>query len=155
MNRNLFLWMEIFVCTTDLYNTTADRWSCRLPNRNVCNASASSGGRTFCIQISREWSYSLPIYSYHSKGNLIALQLCRWQFSYSETLHQTFCPLLSKLSERRQILNLGIWSPFLQRAQCSHCNRCTSYGKSVRLSVCLSVCRSVHHTPVLCQNDGT
>ena len=40
---------------------------------------------------------------------------------------------------------------FLQRAQCSHCKRCISYGNSVRLSVCPSVC----HTPVLCQNDGT
>ena len=31
---------------------------------------------------------------------------------------------------------------FLQRAQCSHCKRCISYGNSVRLSVCLSVCPS-------------
>ena len=28
---------------------------------------------------------------------LIALQLCRWEFLYSETLQQTFRPLLSKL----------------------------------------------------------
>ena len=34
---------------------------------------------------------------------LIALQLCRWQFLYNETLQQTFRPLLSKLSNRRQI----------------------------------------------------
>jgi len=34
---------------------------------------------------------------------LIALQLCRWQFLYNETLQQTFRPLLSKLSERRQV----------------------------------------------------
>jgi len=34
---------------------------------------------------------------------LIALQLCRWQFLYNETLQQTFRPLLSKLSKRRQI----------------------------------------------------
>jgi len=35
-NRNFFLWIEIFISTTDLYNrpTTADRWSCHLPNRN-------------------------------------------------------------------------------------------------------------------------
>jgi len=33
---------------------------------------------------------------------LIALQLCRWQFLYNETLQQTFRPLLSKLSERGQ-----------------------------------------------------
>jgi len=35
-NRNLFLWIEIFICTTDFYNTTADRWSWHLPNRNAC-----------------------------------------------------------------------------------------------------------------------
>ena len=39
---------------------------------------------------------------------------------------------------------------FLQRAQL-HCKRCISYGNSVRLSVCPSICL----TPVLCQNDGT
>jgi len=33
-NRNLFLWIKIFISTTDLYNTTANRWSCHLPNRN-------------------------------------------------------------------------------------------------------------------------
>ena len=32
---------------------------------------------------------------------------------------------------------------FLQRAQCSHCKRCTSYSNSVCLSVRLSVCLSV------------
>jgi len=34
-NRNLLLWIEIFICTADLYNATANRWSCHLPNRNV------------------------------------------------------------------------------------------------------------------------
>jgi len=34
---------------------------------------------------------------------LIALQLCRWEFLYNETLQQTFRPLLSKLSKIRQI----------------------------------------------------
>jgi len=34
---------------------------------------------------------------------LIALQLCRWQFLYNETLQQTSRPLLSKVYERRQI----------------------------------------------------
>ena len=32
-----------------------------------------------------------------------ALQLCRWQFLYNKTLQQTYHPLLSKLSKRRQI----------------------------------------------------
>jgi len=31
-NRNLFLWIEIVISTTDLYSTTAGRWSCHLPN---------------------------------------------------------------------------------------------------------------------------
>ena len=34
---------------------------------------------------------------------LIALQHCRLEFLYNETLQQTFRPLLSKLSEKRQI----------------------------------------------------
>ena len=34
---------------------------------------------------------------------LNALQLCRRQFLYNETLQQTFRPLLSKSSQRRQI----------------------------------------------------
>ena len=34
---------------------------------------------------------------------LIAIQHCSWQFLYNETLQQTFRPLLSKLSKRRQI----------------------------------------------------
>jgi len=36
---------------------------------------------------------------------------------------------------------------FYSAPLCSHCKRCTSYGNSV--------CPSVCHTPVLCQNDGT
>jgi len=35
-NRNLFLWIKICISTTDFNNITADRWSCHLPNRNVC-----------------------------------------------------------------------------------------------------------------------
>jgi len=99
---NLFLWIEIFISITDLYNTTADRWSCCLPNRNK-HSRASNGGRSLCIQISRERSYPLPIYWYHSKGNWLRYNICRWQFLYNETLQQTFCPLLPKLSQRRQI----------------------------------------------------
>jgi len=40
-------------------------------------------------------------------------------------------------------LGIGPHSSFLQRAQCSHCKRCTSYSNSVRPSVCPSVCLSV------------
>ena len=79
---------------------TQCRHGCRTMRRSVCNAGASNGSRCLCVQISRERSYPLPIYWYHTKGNLIALQLCRWQFSYNETFQQTFRPLLSKLSKR-------------------------------------------------------
>ena len=50
-----------------------------------------------------------------------------------------------------QVTPCSRWSPadfvvpeilvFLQRAQCSHCKRCISYGNSVCPSVCLSVTR--------------
>jgi len=33
-NRNFFIRIEIFISITDLYNTTVDRWSGHLPNRN-------------------------------------------------------------------------------------------------------------------------
>jgi len=40
-NRNLFLWIEIFISITDLYNTTVDRWSCHLPNSNKIRTGSS------------------------------------------------------------------------------------------------------------------
>ena len=75
-NRNLFLWIEIVISTTDLCCTTAGRWSCHLPNRNK---------KRTCFQ----WG-SVPLRS-DIKGTelppaniliplerqLIALQLCR------------------------------------------------------------------------------
>jgi len=78
-NRNLFLWIEIFICTTDLYNATADRWSCHLPNRNVCNASASNGGRTvghFAFRYQGNGATPANILIPIDR-QLIALQLCR------------------------------------------------------------------------------
>ena len=45
------------------------RHGCRAMRWSVCNAGASNLGRSLCIQTSREWSYPLPIYWYHSKGN--------------------------------------------------------------------------------------
>jgi len=74
------------------------RHGCRAMRRNVCNAVASNVGRSLCVQISREGSYHLPIYWYH------AIELSRSKFLYNETLQQTFRPLLSKLSKRRQII---------------------------------------------------
>jgi len=45
------------------------RHGCRAMRRSVCNAGASNAGWSLCIQISRERSYTLPTYWYHSKGN--------------------------------------------------------------------------------------
>jgi len=42
---------------------------CRAMMRNVCYARAANGSRSLCVQISREPTYPLPIYWYHSKGN--------------------------------------------------------------------------------------
>jgi len=69
--------------------------------RSVCNAGASNGGRSLCVQISRE----LPPANILTRleRQLIALQLCLWQCLYNETLQQTFRRVLSKLSKRRQI----------------------------------------------------
>ena len=50
----------------------SDAMTSRLPRyeaKYVCNAGASNAGRSLCVQISRELSYPLPIYWYHSKGN--------------------------------------------------------------------------------------
>jgi len=45
------------------------RHGCRAMRRSVCNTGASNGGWSLCVQISKEQSYPLPIYWYHSKGN--------------------------------------------------------------------------------------
>ena len=45
------------------------RHGCRAMRRSVRNAGASNAGRSLCVQISREQSYPVPIYWYHSKGN--------------------------------------------------------------------------------------
>jgi len=45
------------------------RHGCHAMRRSVCNAGASMKVGPLCVQISREWSYPLPIYWYHSEGN--------------------------------------------------------------------------------------
>ena len=91
----------------------SDAMMSRLPrNEAKCvQRNCLNGGRSLCVQISRERSYPLPIglYWYHSKGNWL-----RYNFAadslYNETLQQTSRPLLSKLVWKAP--NLGIWSPF-------------------------------------------
>ena len=78
------------------------RHGCHAMRRSVCNAGASNGGRSLCVQISREWSYPLPIYWYHSKGNWLHYNFTADSF-YIMKLFRRLRPLLSKLSKRRQI----------------------------------------------------
>jgi len=68
----------------------------------VCNSGASSGGRSLCIQMSREQSYPRQYIDTTRKAIDCATTL-PLTFLYNETLQQTFRPVLSKLSKRRQI----------------------------------------------------
>jgi len=79
-NRNLFLWIKIFICTADLYNATADRWSCHLPNRNVCATQVLPMGVKRSVALHSDIkgmelppaNVLIPL-----EKQLIALQLCR------------------------------------------------------------------------------
>jgi len=79
-NRNLFLWIEIFICTTDLYNATADRWSCHLPNRNVYATQVlpMGVGRSVPLRSNIKGTELPPAkILIPLERQLIALQLCR------------------------------------------------------------------------------
>ena len=56
------------------------RHGCRAMRWSVCNAGASNAGRSLGVQISRERSYPLPIYWYHSKGNWLRYNLAADRF---------------------------------------------------------------------------
>jgi len=67
------------------------------------NSLPSGGGRSLGAKISGERHRLPATVLIPRERQFIALQLCRWQFLYNETLQQTFRSLLSKLSKRRQI----------------------------------------------------
>jgi len=80
-NHTLFLWIEIFICTTDLYSATADRWSCHLPNRNVCATQVlpmGVGRSALCVQISRDGAPANILIPFERQ--LIALQFAADSF---------------------------------------------------------------------------
>jgi len=68
----------------------------------------------------------------------------KWYITYQITL---FSMTLRDLQGHSPIASLFICSFYSARILRAHCKRCISYGNSV--------CPSVRHTPVLCQNDGT
>jgi len=56
------------------------RHGCCAIRQSVCNAGASNAGRSLCVQTSRELSYPLPIYWYHSKGNWLCYNFAAESF---------------------------------------------------------------------------
>ena len=71
---------------------TQRRHGCRAMRRSVCNAGDSNGGRSLCVQVSREQSYPLPIYWYHSKGNWLLYNFAADSF-YMMKLCSRLCVL--------------------------------------------------------------
>ena len=63
-------WRLTSLNITQMINTTQlptdGRATCRI---GINNAPAFNAGRSLCVQLSRERSYPMPIYWYHSKGN--------------------------------------------------------------------------------------
>jgi len=80
------------------------QWShgCRAMRRSVCNTGASNAGPIPLRSDIKGTDLPPANILIPLERQLIALQLCRWQFLYNETLHQPFRRLLSKLFKRRQ-----------------------------------------------------
>jgi len=64
------------------------------------NSLPSGGGRSLGAKISGENGRPPANILIPLERQLIALQLCRWEFLYIETLQQTFRPVLSILSKK-------------------------------------------------------
>jgi len=77
--------------------------------RSVCNARASNGGQSLCIQISREWSYPVPIHWYHSKGNWLRYNFAADSF-YIMKLRSKLLVLYCQNCPKND--KFRFWSPF-------------------------------------------
>jgi len=130
-NRDIFLWIEIFISTTDLYNTTADRWSCHLPNRNKKRTCFQWGSVPLRSDI-KGTELPLPIYLHQSKVNCLRYNFaadtdsfyygaphCKRCTSYNNSMCLSVC-LSVRLSVR--LSHAGIVSKRQHVARCSlHC----------------------------------
>ena len=65
----------------------------------MCNAGAFNGGRSLCVQISRERSYPCQYIDTTQNATDCSITLSLTVILYNETLQQTSRPLLSKLYE--------------------------------------------------------
>ena len=82
---------------------------CRAMRWSVCNAHASSGGRSLCIQISREWSYPWQSIDTTRKAVDCATTLPLIVFMYWN-FAADFSSFIVEIVQKTT--NLGIWSPF-------------------------------------------
>ena len=73
----------------------------------------------------------------------------KWEITSGNTSRHAGCPV-ARLSASYPVSLTMIFT-----ARQHSCKRCTSYRKSVRPSVRLSVCPSVSHSLALCQNDSS
>ena len=78
---------------------------------------------------------------------LIALQPCCWHFLYNETLQQTFRPLFSKLSERRQIY---VFDPYFVRSGSEPEKTSYSAGRCTCCSLVTTLCHGGMHCTKCC-----
>ena len=74
------------------------RHGCRTMRRSVCNCGLFSLRSDIKGMELPPANILIPL-----DRQLIAIQLCRWEFLYNETFQQTFRPLFLKLSKRQQI----------------------------------------------------
>ena len=78
------------------------RHGCRSMRRSMCNAGACNGVGPFAFRYQGKGATPCQ-YIDNTRKAVDCVKLCRWDFLCNETLQQTFRPLLSKLTKRRQI----------------------------------------------------
>jgi len=112
--------------------------------RSVCNAGASNAGRSLCVQISRERSYYLPIYWYHSKGNWLRYNFAADSFYIMKPCSRLFVhycrsrpkddkfryliPICGSQGRRRTLLDGSLESPCRVLVKCNWTSFSISYG---------------------------
>jgi len=82
---------------------------------------------------------------------VLTVDASRFSAAVTDCMFVTFCAGLYVPIKYQPLGYVGgrIFTARRNAMQCSHCKRCTSHSNSF----CLSVCPSVCHTPVLCQNS--